>query len=40
VNVFGLAGIALGALGFIYGSSAMAKVAKLEKQLKDAGLLK
>jgi hypothetical protein len=40
VDVFGMAGIALGALGLIFGSSAMAKIAKLEKQLRDAGLLK
>jgi len=29
----------LGTMGFIFGMSALAKIAKLEKQLKETGIL-
>lgn len=32
-------GFALGALGFIFSISALAKIRKLEKQLKESGAL-
>jgi hypothetical protein len=32
-------GFCLGTLGFILGSSALAKLQKLEKHLKEAGIL-
>ena len=32
-------GFCLGALGFIFGSAALAKLKKLEKHLKETGIL-
>lgn len=32
-------GFALGAMGFIFSLSALTKIRKLEKQLKDSGVL-
>jgi hypothetical protein len=37
--VFGIIGMSLGTMGFIFGMSALAKIARLEKQLKETGIL-
>ena len=42
MEVFGIIGMSLGTMGFIFGilgMSALAKISKLEKQLKDSGIL-
>ena len=36
---FGIIGFSLGATGFIFALSALAKICKLEKQLKETGVL-
>ena len=33
-------GLAFGVLGFIFAKSALAKIRRLEKQLREAGVLK
>ena len=39
MEVFGIVGMSMGTLGFIFALSASAQVQKLEKQLKVAGVL-
>ena len=39
MEVFGIIGMSFGTMGFIFGMSALAKIAKLEKQLKETGIL-
>lgn len=39
MEAFGIMGMSLGAMGFIFSLSALTKIAKLEKQLKEAGVL-
>ena len=39
MEVFGIIGMSLGTIGFIFGMSALTKIAKLEKQLKETGVL-
>ena len=39
MEAFGIIGISLGAMGFIFGISAFTRLAKLEKRLKDTGVL-
>ena len=36
---FGIIGFSLGTMGFIFAMSALARVSKLEKQLKGSGAL-
>ncbi len=39
VEVFGIIGMSMGTMGFIFGINAMNSVAALKKQLKEAGVL-
>jgi hypothetical protein len=39
MEVFGIIGMALGATGFVFALNAVARLAKLEKQLKSTGVL-
>ena len=39
MEAFGIVGISLGAMGFIFGISAFTRLSKLEKQLKANGVL-
>ncbi len=39
MEAFGIIGMSMGTLGFIFSLNAMAKISELEKQLKEAGLL-
>ena len=39
MEAFGIIGMSMGTMGFIFGMNAMNQVSKLEKQLKEAGLL-
>ena len=39
MEVFGIIGMSFGIMGFIFSMSALAKIAKLEKQLKESGVL-
>ena len=39
MEVFGIIGMSLGAMGFIFAISAWAKISTLEKQLKETGVL-
>ncbi|NNK49419.1 MAG: hypothetical protein HKP01_11135 [Gemmatimonadetes bacterium] len=39
MEAFGIIGISLGAMGFIFGISAFTRLNKLEKQLKATGVL-
>ena len=39
METFGIIGMSLGTMGFILGLTALAKISKLENQLKDAGVL-
>ena len=39
MEYFGMIGMSLGTLGFIYGLNAMNSVASLAKRLKEAGVL-
>ena len=39
METFGIIGMGLGAMGFIFSLNALAKIAKLEKQLKETGVL-
>lgn len=39
MEAFGIIGMSLGTLGFIYGINAMNAVSSLEKRLREAGLL-
>ncbi len=39
METFGIVGMSLGTMGFIFAMSALAKISKLEKQLKEAGVL-
>ena len=36
---FGVMALGVGAMGFIFANSALAKISKLEKQLKETGVL-
>lgn len=40
MDVFGIIGMSTGTLGFVFALSALAQVQKLEKRLKDAGVLR
>lgn len=39
METFGILGMSLGTMGFIFSMSALAKISKLEKQLKATGTL-
>ena len=39
MEAFGIIGMSLGSMGFIFGMAALTKLSKLEKQLKDTGVL-
>lgn len=39
METFGIMGMSFGTIGFIFGISALSKIAKLEKQLKEQGVL-
>ncbi len=39
MEAFGIIGISLGATGFIFALTALAKISKLERQLKETGVL-
>ena len=39
MEAFGIIGMSLGTMGFIFAMSALAKISKLEKQLKETGVL-
>ena len=39
MEAFGIIGFSLGAMGFIFGMSAFARLGKLEKRLKETGVL-
>jgi hypothetical protein len=39
MEAFGIIGMSLGAMGFIYALNAMNAVSSLEKRLKEAGVL-
>ncbi len=39
MEAFGIIGLSLGSMGFIFAMSALAKISKLEKQLKEKGVL-
>ena len=39
MEAFGIIGMTLGTMGFIFAMNALARIAKLEKQLKEAGVL-
>jgi len=39
MDTFGILGMAFGTLGFVFAMSALAKISKLEKQLKETGVL-
>jgi len=39
MEVFGIIGMSLGTMAFIFSLSALAKIGKLEKQLKVTGIL-
>ena len=39
MEALGIVGMSLGSMGFIFGMSALARISKLEKQLKETGVL-
>ena len=39
MEAFGIIGMSMGVLGFIFGMNAMNKVSALEKRLEEAGVL-
>ena len=39
MEAFGIVGMSLGTMGFIFGINAMNSIASLEKRLKEAGVL-
>lgn len=39
MEAFGIVGMSLGAMGFIFSMNALARISKLEKQLKATGIL-
>ena len=39
MEAFGIIGMTLGTMGFIFSMNALARIAKLEKQLKETGIL-
>ena len=39
MEAFGIIGMSLGAMGFIFAISALTKISKMEKQLKETGVL-
>ena len=39
MEAFGMLGMSMGTMGFIFALSAMNQVSSLQKQLKEAGLL-
>ncbi len=39
MEAFGIIGMSMGTIGFIFSMSALAKIAALEKQLKESGVL-
>jgi hypothetical protein len=40
MEAFGIIGMSMGTMGFIFALNALNKVAALEKELKDSGILK
>ena len=39
MEVFGIIGMSFGSMGFIFALNALARISKLEKQLKETGVL-
>ena len=39
MEAFGIIGMSLGTMGFIFSLNALARIAKLETQLKESGVL-
>ena len=39
MDTFAIMGFTMGTIGFIFAMSALAKISKLEKQLKETGVL-
>ena len=39
METFGMVGFSLGTVGFIFAMTALNKISKLEKQLKETGVL-
>jgi hypothetical protein len=39
MEVFGIVGMSIGTMGFIFALSALDQIKKLEKRLKDSGVL-
>ena len=39
MEAFGIMGFSLGAMGFVFALNALAQVSKLEKRLKEKGVL-
>ena len=39
METFGIIGMSFGSMGFIFAISALSRIAKLEKQLKEKGVL-
>lgn len=39
METFGIIGMSFGIMGFVFGMSATARIAKLEKQLRSTGVL-
>lgn len=39
METFGIVGFSLGTVGFIFAMTALNKISKLEKQLKETGVL-
>ncbi len=39
MEAFGIIGMTLGTMGFIFAMNALARISKLEKQLKETGVL-
>ena len=39
MEAFGIIGMSLGTVGFIFAMSALARISKLEKHLKETGVL-
>lgn len=39
MEALGIVGMSMGTLGFLFSMSALARITKLEKELKESGLL-
>lgn len=39
MEAFGIIGMSLGTMGFIFGITALSKISKVEKQLEESGVL-